>query len=134
MLYNVICIEFNAIYIIYRIYLKTYYFKFSLEGWHTSDPFSLFLYLCVNHMFATTGTEFSQFQPTRRIVSILLSNISGNTRWFLINTLLITTGTFQNNSYSDIFTLSHEPPLVGFLIHLTLLFFDSKRRRIRERK
>lgn len=68
----------------------------------------------MNRMFATKGTEFSQFQSTRRIVSILLSNISRNTPRFLINTLFITTGTFQNNSYSDIFTLGHEPPLVFF--------------------
>jgi len=107
---------------------KIYHFSCSFEGWHTSDQFSLFLYLPVNRMFATTGTEFSQFQSTRRIVSILLSNISGNTRWFLINTVSNTTGTFQNNPYSDIFTFGHEPPLFVFLIHLTLLFYDSKRK------
>jgi len=67
----------------------------------------------MNGMFVTIGTEFSQFQPTRRIMSILLSNISGNACWFFINTVSNTTGTFQNNPYSDIFTFGHEPPL-GF--------------------
>lgn len=44
-----------------------------------SDRFDLFLYLPVNCMFVTKRTEFSQFQSTGRIMSILLSNISGNT-------------------------------------------------------
>jgi hypothetical protein len=44
-----------------------------------SDRFDLFLNLPMNCMFVTKGTEFSQFQSTRRIMSILLSNISGNT-------------------------------------------------------
>ena len=35
-------------------------------------------YLPVKRMFETMRAEFSQFQSTRRIVSILLSNISGN--------------------------------------------------------
>lgn len=49
-----------------------------IEGGHASDRFDLFLYLPVNRMFVTRGTEFSQFQSTRRIMSIFLSNISGN--------------------------------------------------------
>jgi hypothetical protein len=71
-------------------------------------------------MFVTIGTEFSQFQSIRRIVSIFLSNISGNPRRYLINTVS-TTGTFQNNPYSDIFPLGHEPPL-DFLIYYNRLF------------
>lgn len=89
----------------FLIFLRT-------EDRHTSDWLNLFLYLPVNRMFITTGTEFSQLQSTRRIMSILLSNISGNARWFLIKTISNTTGTFQNHRYSDIFTLGHEPPLV----------------------
>ena len=89
----------------FLIFLRT-------EDRHTSDRLNLFLYLPVNRMFITTGTEFSQLQSTRRIMSILLSNISGNARWFLIKTISNTTGTFQNHRYSDIFTLGHEPSLV----------------------
>lgn len=50
----------------------------SLEGWHTRVLFDLFLYLLMNRMLVTIGTEFSQFQSAGRIVSILFSNISGN--------------------------------------------------------
>ena len=57
----------------FLIFLRT-------EDRHTSDWLNLFLYLPVNRMFITTGTEFSQLQSTRRIMSILLSNISGNAR------------------------------------------------------
>ena len=96
-------------------------FSSSLEDWHTSGRFDLFLYLPMNRMFVTTGTEFSQFQPIRRIASILLSNISRNALWCFINTVSDTTSTFQNNRYSDIFTLGHEPPLT-FFIYSTLLF------------
>ena len=73
-------------------------------------------------MFVTIGTEFSQFQSARRIMSILLSNISKNACWFLINIVLNTTDTFQNNLYTGIFTLGHEPPF-GFLFTPTLLYF-----------
>jgi len=84
----------------------------------------------VNRMFATKGTEFSQFQSTRCIVSILLSNISRNTPRFLINTLFITTATFQNNSYSYIFTLGHEPPLVFFdSLNSSILRFEAKKKK-----
>lgn len=41
--------------------------------------FDLFLYLSMNCMLVTIGAEFSQFQPTGRVASILLSNIAGNT-------------------------------------------------------
>lgn len=98
------------------------------EDWHTSGRLDLFLYLPVNRMFVTTGTEFSQFQSTRRIMSILLSNISGNAHWFLINTISNTTGTFQNHRYSDIFTLGHEPPLV-FDSFNSLIFRSETRKK-----
>ena len=104
---NVLFIFKSKICLIYVIFHLPWIGK----GWHTDDRFDLFLYLPMNRMFVTTGTEFSQFQPTRRIVSILLSNISGNPHWFLINTVSNTTSTFQNNCYSGIFTLGHEPPL-----------------------
>lgn len=104
----------------FLIFLRT-------EDWYTSDWLDLFLYLSVNGMFITTGTEFSQFQSTRRIMSILLSNISGNARWFLIKTISNTTGTFQNHRYSDIFTLGHEPPLV--FDSLNFLNFRSEMRK-----
>jgi hypothetical protein len=67
-------------------------------------------------MFVTIRTEFSQFQSLRRRVSILLSNISVNApiNTVSVNTVSDTTGTFQNNRYSDIFTLVHEPPLDFF--------------------
>lgn len=107
-------------------------FSSSLEDWHTSGRFDLFLYLPMNRMFVTTGTEFSQFQSTGRIVSILLSNISGNAPWFLINTISKTTGTFQNNGYSDIFTLGHEPPLV--YDSLNSLIFRSEARKNKGQK
>jgi hypothetical protein len=50
-------------------------------------------------------------------VSILLSNISVNApiNTISVNTVSDTTGTFQNNRYSDIFTLVHEPPLDFFI-------------------
>lgn len=98
------------------------------EDWHTSGRLDLFLYLPVNRMFVTTGTEFSQFQSTRRIMSILLSNISVNAHWFLINTISNTTGTFQNHRYSDIFTLGHEPPLV-FDSFNSLIFRSETRKK-----
>lgn len=54
---------------------------FMFLGRVTNRPaFDLFLYLPMNRMFVTIGTEFFQFQSTRRIVSILLGNISGNAR------------------------------------------------------
>ncbi len=53
-------------------------FASSLESGHANNQFDLFLYLPMNCMFVTRGTEFSQFQSTRRIMSIFLSNISGN--------------------------------------------------------
>lgn len=46
---------------------------------YTDVRFDLFLYLSMNCMFVTIRTEFSQFQSTGCVVSILLSNISGNT-------------------------------------------------------
>lgn len=90
---------------------------------YTDARFDLFLYLSMNCMLGTVGTEFSQLQPTGCVASILLSNISGNTPWFLINILSNTTSTFQNNAYSYIFTLGHEPPFMcEFFIQATLLF------------
>lgn len=113
------------------------YFWCSLKRRHPSTRFDLyrFLYLPMNCMLETIGTEFSQFQSTRCIVSILLSNISRNTRWFLINIVSNTTGTFQNNPYSSIFTLGHEPPL-GFWFTQLFLFSAPKqiRRKEKERK
>ena len=85
-------------------------------------------------MFATKGTEFSQFQSTRCIVSILLSNISGNARWFLINTISNTTGTFQNHRYSDIFTLGHEPPLDFSFTQLFLFQSETKKKKGRKKQ
>lgn len=106
-----------------------------MEGGHASDRFDLFLYLPVNRMFVTRGTEFSQFQSTRRIMSIFLSNISGNAHWFLINTVSNTTGTFQNNRYSGIFTLGHEPPLDFWLTQLFYLsIFRSEAKKKKGRK
>jgi len=94
------------------------YFKKGVDA-----QFDLFLYLSMNCMLGTVGTEFSQFQPTRCVASILLSNISGNTPWFLINIFSNTTSTFQNNAYSDILSLGHEPPFMcEFFIQATLLF------------
>lgn len=113
------------------LYNMSFFIFLGLEGGHVGDRFDLFLYLPVNRMFVTKGTEFSQFQSTRRIMSILLSNISGNARWFFINTVSNTAGTFQNNRYSDIFTLRHEPPL-GFW--LTQFFYFPIRREAKERK
>lgn len=60
------------------IYNMSFLIFLEMEGGHTSDRFDLFLYLPVNRMFITRGTEFSQLQSTRRIMSIFLSNISGN--------------------------------------------------------
>ena len=105
-----------------------------MEGWHTHVPFDLFLYLPMNRMFVTIGTEFFQFQSIRRIVSIFLSNISGNTWWFFSNTVSDTTFTFQNHFYSDIFTLGHKSPLDFWFTQLFylvywLFIFDPKRRK-----
>lgn len=77
----------------------------------------------MNRMLVTIGTKFSQFQSTRRIVSILLSNISGNAPRFLINIVSDTTVTFQNNLYSDIFTLGHKPP---FFLFTQLFYFRNE--------
>lgn len=60
-------------------YIECHFYP-SLEGLHTCGRFNLFLYLPMNHMFVTKWTEFSQFQSIRRVVTILFSNISGNTR------------------------------------------------------
>lgn len=84
----------------------------------------------MNRMLVTIRTEFFQFQSTRCIVSIFLSNISGNAPRFFIQTISGTTGTFQNNYDSDIFTLGHEPPLD--LLNSSV--FDSNRRRRKEEK
>lgn len=77
----------------------------------------------MNRMLVTIGTKFYQFQSTRRIVSILLSNISGNAPRFLINIVSDTTVTFQNNLYSDIFTLGHKPP---FFLFTQLFYFRNE--------
>ena len=61
------------------LYIECYFYP-SLEGLHTCARFDLFLYLPVNRMFVTIWTEFSQLQSIRRIVPVLLSNISGNAR------------------------------------------------------
>jgi len=82
-------------------------------------------------MLVTIGTEFSQFQSTRCIVSILLSNISGNAPRFLIATISGTTGTFQNHSHSDIFTLGHEPP---FDFRFTQFFYFRSEQKKKGRK
>lgn len=122
------------VYIIYGIW----HFSSSLEGWHTihtCNRFHLFLYLPMNCIFVTKGTEFSQFQSTRRIVSILLSNISGNTNplWFLISIISNSTiGTFQNNCYSNIFPLGHEPPLYFWFTQL--FYFAIQREKRNEKK
>ena len=84
----------------------------------------LFLYLPMNRMFETIGTKFSQFQSTRRIVPILLSNISGNARRFLISD---TIGTFHNNRYSDIFTLGHEPPFDSWFTQFFYFQLETKK-------
>ena len=106
---------------IYRISFSCF---LKVKGRHpsTGSDLYLFLYLPMNCMFETIGTEFSQFQSTRCIVSILLSNISGNTCWFLINIVSNTTSTFQNNPYSSIFTLGHEPPLVFWFTQFFSIF------------
>jgi len=83
----------------------------------------------MNRMFVTIRAEFFQVQLTRCIVSILLSNISGNAPRFFIQTISDTTGTFQNNYYSDIFTLSHEPPLDFEFTQFFYFRFEPKRRR-----
>lgn len=80
----------------------------------------------MNRMLVTIGTKFSQFQSTRRIVSILLSNISGNAPRFLINIVSDTTVTFQNNLDSDIFTLGHKPP---FFYSLNSSIFETKKKK-----
>lgn len=59
-------------------YIECYFYP-SLEGLHTCARFDLFLYLPMNRLFVTKWTEFSQFQSIRRVVTILFSNISGNT-------------------------------------------------------
>ena len=63
---------------LYIICHMSFFTFLGLEGGHGGDRFDLFLYFTVNRMFVTKGTEFSQFQSTGRIMSILLSNISGN--------------------------------------------------------
>lgn len=100
----------------------------------TDAQFDLFLYLSMNCMLGTIGTEFSQFQPTGCVASILLSNISGNTPWFLINILSNTTSTFQNNDYSDIFTLGHEPPFYVCVNFLFKQLFDFRPKAERKKK
>ena len=102
-----------------------------IEGWYTrSVPFNLVLYLPMNRMLVTIRTEFSQFQSTRCIVSILLSNISGSAPRFFLELILDTIGTLQNNYPSNIFTLGHEPPLD--LLNSSI--FDPNRRRRKERE
>ena len=129
--------------------MMVYCFSLRLEGWYVGHQFDLFRYLPMNCMFVTIGTEFSQFQSLRRRVSILLSNISVNALIYIktisVNTVFDTTGTFQNNRYSNIFSLVHEPPLDFFpqpffyifflnpssifFSSTLLLYFDPKRRR-----
>lgn len=104
------------------------------HGWHMGTRFDLFLYLPMNRMFVTIGTEFSQLQSTRCIVSILLSNISGNAPWFFINTVSDTTGTFQNNCYSGIFTLGHEPPLDFWFTQLFYFRYETKKKKETKKK
>lgn len=81
-IYNLYVIYLIYQYIIYNLIFRIY-LLFQISYLVKVTPklsfISLFLYLCVNRMFATKGTEFSQFQSTRCIVSILLSNISRNT-------------------------------------------------------
>ena len=63
---------------------------------------------------------------------VLLSNISGNARWYLLNTVSDTTGTFQNHRYSRIFPLGHEPPLDFWftqLFHFILIRNEEKERK-----
>ena len=93
-------------------------------------PFNLVLYLPMNRMLVTIRTEFSQFQSTRCIVSILLSNISGDAPRFFLEIFLDAIGTLQNNYPSDIFTLGHEPPL--YLRNFSI--FDPNRRRRKKRE
>ena len=123
------------LHIIYGIW----HFSSSLEGWHTihtCNCFHIFLYLPMNCIFVTKGIEFSQFQSTRCIVSILLSNISGNTNplWFLISIISNNTiGTFQNNCYSNIFPLGHELPLYFWFTQL-FSFAIQREKRIQKKK
>ena len=100
----------------------------TLKRWYTDVRFDLFFYLSMNCMLVTIGTEFFQFQSTGCVVSILLSNISGNTPRFFINILSDTTSTFQNNTYSDIFTLGHEPPFLLIFDSSNSFLLDPKRR------
>lgn len=64
---------------------------------------------------------------------VLLSNISGNARWFLINTVSNTSGTFQKNRYSHIFTLGHEPPLDFSFTQLFLFQSETKKKKGRKK-
>ena len=101
---------------------------------HRRARFDLFLYLSMNCMLVTIGTKFFQFQPIGCVASILLSNISRNTPWFLITILSNTTSTFQNNAYSDIFTLGHEPPFYMWIVYSSNSFiFDPKRKERKNR-
>lgn len=121
--------EINRIWFvyIYICYIYNVIFSPSLKGSHAW--FDLFIYLPMNRMFVTIGTEFSQFQSIGRIVLVLLSHISGNARWYLINTVSDTTGTFQNNRYSDIFTLGHEPPLDFWLTQRFYFRSETKKKK-----
>ena len=100
---------------------------------YTDARLDLFLYLSMNCMLGTVGTEFSQFQPTGCVASILLSNISGNTPWFLISILSNTTSTFQNNAYSDIFTLGHGPPFYVWIFYSSNSFFFRPKAEIKKK-
>lgn len=60
------------------LYIYNVIFPLPCKG--AGARFDLFLYLPVNRMFVTIWTEFSQLQSIRRIVPVLLSNISGNAR------------------------------------------------------
>lgn len=129
---DLVCLYLNMCIYLNILCIYNVSFSPSLKEWHKGVRFDLFLYLPMNRMFVTIGAEFSQFQSIRRIVSILLSNISGNARWCLINTVSDTTGTLQNNRYSNIFTLGHEPPL-DFLF-TQLFHFRSETKKKNERK
>jgi len=124
-------ILYHIIYV-YNIYIYYILFFFSsvssLERYEIDDRFRLFLYFRMNRMFGTIRTKFSQFQCTRRIMSILFSNISRNASWFIINTGSNTSRTFQNNRYPGSFTFSHEPPFEF------PLFYISDPKRIRKKK
>jgi hypothetical protein len=63
--------------------------------------------LFVNSVLTATKTKFLRFQPNRRIPTIFTRSVPRDTYGIVTSPFLDTTCTFRSDSYSCIFTFSH---------------------------